>query len=340
MKKAAALLALSLTSMACVADWSPQFTSGYYQATLTYNGRGVSVSEPMTSNGYGQGSLTALARPIYALPFQAKTALDDEIRALAAASGNIAISYVSSSISGPIRVGLAGLTGVNAGLNQASVGGLTYRATARGAWSGYGLSAECYVSLAVNDVAAVVTYEPYTGAVRQDPSLTYVQLNPTASASCTHSLDWIPGLGDFITRWAQRYITSTAVTLVNGFSTDAVRQIVPMGPDYLGIYKVIAPGQYVINYGGQVFDVGAYVRNNFASLFTGRSLMFTLGPENRVVSVPGVGQPASGPYTGNVLTVDFSDANTQLTMAVRDVRNFNWRYTCVRRPPINSCIEP
>lgn len=122
MKKALVLVALSLASMACRADWSPQFASGYYQATLTYNGRSVSVTEPMTSNGYGQGALTALARPIYALPYLAKTALDDEIRALAAASTDVSLSYVSSSISGPIRVGLSGLTGVNAGLNQAAVG--------------------------------------------------------------------------------------------------------------------------------------------------------------------------------------------------------------------------
>lgn len=90
----------------------------------------------------------------------------------------------------------------------------------RGAASRYGLSVECYATLAVNDIAAVVTYEPYSGVVRQDPALTYLQLNPTASANCSHSLDWIPILGDFISGWIER---PEGVAVAFSFGADRVR---------------------------------------------------------------------------------------------------------------------
>jgi len=52
MKKQTWLFLLGyLLSSASWADWSPTFTSGYYQGTVVYNGSSRSVNETMTSNG-------------------------------------------------------------------------------------------------------------------------------------------------------------------------------------------------------------------------------------------------------------------------------------------------
>jgi len=281
--------------------------------------------------------MSALARSIYALPYQAKNALDDEVRQLAASLSDMTGSLVSSSISGPIRIGLAGLTGANAGLNQASLSGLSYSAVVRATGSRYGVSLECYASLGVSNVALVVAYAPYTGAISgPETGLSYLQLNPTASASCSNSPDFIPIIGELLNGFFERRITSTVPAMINGFGTAALRSVIPSGPQYLGLYTTIPPGRYVIN----GVDVGAYLQNNFASYFTGRSLTLTLGPENIVRSVVGVGEPIPGPYIGNAISVDFSDTNTRLSFSIKDVRYFSWRYVCKPKPGAQSCIEP
>lgn len=327
-----------LLSAPSFADWSPTFSRGFYQSTISFNGSSRSVSEAMTSNGHSNGPMSALARSVYAMPHVAKNTLDNEVRALAASQSGSGVSayYVTSSISGQVRLGLTGLSGAHTGLNQASVSGLSYSALIRATGSFLGISGECDVRLTVSNVAAVVAYDPYSGIISTDPALSNVQLNPTSSVSCSSSIDFIPILGDLANALLERMIPSTT-DFINNFASAALRDVIPMGPQYLGLYNVITPGQYVIN----GVDVGAYLRNNFASYFTGRTLTLTFGPENIVESVAGVaGEPDQGPYTGNAISVDFSDANTHLSFSLADVRHFTWRYVCKKKPRAQSCIEP
>jgi hypothetical protein len=329
-------LAAGLLSTPALADWSPTFASGFYQGTVVYNGASQSANEAMTSNGYANGPMSALARPVYSLPHLAKTALDNEVRQLAAALPSASARYVTSSISGPVQLNLTGLTGAHAGLNQATVSGPSYSALVRATASRLGISVECDVRLSVSNVSIAVAYEPYSGSISTDPALSRAQLNPTTSASCSNSLDFIPIVGDLINGFVEREITSTAAALIESFGTTALRSVIPLGPQSLGLYNVIAPGQYVVN----GLDVGTYLRDNFASYFAGHTLNITLGPENIVQSVVGVGEPARGPYVGNTLSVDLSDASKQLSFSIKDVRYFNWRYVCQPRPGAGSCIEP
>src|SRR5437773_528059 len=103
---------------------------------------------------------------------------------------DLSASYVSSAISGPIRVSLSELTGAYTGLNQASVSGLSYSAIVRAAGTRYGISVECDTTLSVSNVAVAIAYAPYSGVIDTNPSLSYAQLNPSASASCSNSLDY------------------------------------------------------------------------------------------------------------------------------------------------------
>jgi hypothetical protein len=321
---------LLCTARPALADWAPVFYSGSFTGTIALNGYTASVTEPMTSNGNSAGPMSTLAHQIYALPYQAKSSLDTQMRAMVAGSP---ISFTGSSISGPIRIGLAGLSGANAGLNQASFSGLTYRASLYTSGSWFIFSYDCYATLAVNDVTAVVSYAPYTGTVSTDPALTYVHLNPTASASCSNSLDFIPIIGDYINSYIQGTITSAALNQLNGFGSTALSQVIPMGPSFLGIYNVIPPGRYVMNIGGVPFDAGAYLHDNFASWFAGRSLSVVLGPQVVLQSTTAVNEPLIDTTVANVVTIDFSDPGMQLVLAVQDTRYFVWRHYCVPGRP-------
>lgn len=341
LRKLLGLLLLPITTTA-LADWSPQFANGYFEATASYNGHSVSRTEAMTSNGYSNGPLSAAVRPLYALHYNLKTALDDELRAIAASASGYSASFVTSSLGGSIQMSLAGLTGAHTGLNQVSVGGLSYSALVRASMSWNGISYSCEVGFAINNVAAVITYQPYSGVISQDPALTYISVSPVVNAGCSNNI-WLfdPLLSFILDRVGERLIVGTLNNAINGFSAEALRRVVPMGPAFLGISGLIAPGQYVVSIGGTTLDIGAYVRDNFASLFTGRTLTATLGPENRVMSVPGAGgTPSTGPYLSDPLRITFTDGNTLLTFSIRDVRYFNWNYVCRPRPGAHSCIEP
>lgn len=336
--RALAAVLLAFTSTASMADWSPRFTSGAFQGTITFEGHQATVSEAMTGVDYSSGPLGILAQHVYALPNQARSQLDNEVKTLVSQSSGSGynVSFIGSGISGGITMSLRGLTGAHTGWNQATLSGLSYTATVRGTGSQYGISFECDSTLAVNNVSMAITYEPYTGQVSSDSALSYAKLNPTASTHCSSSIDFIPLLGDVIDGWVGQKISSTVVNLLNGYASKAVDYVIPKGPDFLGLYAAVPHGKYKVSINGTQIDLGDYLHDNFSSLFTGRMLTVTMKPAIHVGTVKSTNEPP-WVYTNNTIKVDFNDPNTALTFSVVDTQSYQWTWYC---PPLTHTCGP
>jgi hypothetical protein len=326
LKKIAVAMAFACASVPALADWVPSLLSTTFTGTVAYNGKSVSINEP---NG---GKMSSLASKVYGLPGRLKTPIDDALKA-SLPSGS---TFTMSSIGGPINASLAGMTGQYAGYNRISFSGLTYTASVQSRGSKYGISFTCYTTLKASNVSVSVAYQPYTGVINPDPQVTNLQLNPSSSVTCESSLDWLPIIGDLIDDWVAGKISRAVVGQVNDFASSAINAILPYGPSYLGIYDVIPVGAYMVN----GVDVGLYLKNNFSSLFTGKTLSMSLGPYNPAPVVYGTGEPWNTTFTSNVVTIDFSDQNTQLTFSVKDTRDYLYRWKCSVRDPSKVCQIP
>jgi hypothetical protein len=333
MKKVILGLTLAVASIGSLADWVPSYRSGYFTGTASYNGKAVATREIMTSPGVTVGPMASFAKQVYALPQPLKKALDAAVTTVATSNGG---SFLQSELSGPLNASISGLTGALTGWNRITFSGPSYWAVATVSGSQYGIGYTCQATLRANDITFSAVYDPYMGTINTSAGASYVDVHPSGTASCTSSISWIPIIGwlidDFISDKAEDLIAAE----MNGISAQALSTAVPYGPKYLGIYAAVPLNTYFID----GIDIGLYLRNNFSSLFTGRTLSLSLGP-----FVPGpivYGGAGGGPLTvnGNVIRIDFSDQNTQLSFSIEDSRTYRYSWVCSVANPSLKCAIP
>lgn len=329
MKKTVVVTMLAIISGGSFAGYVPVLDSRAISGTISYNGLSASSTEGVS------GRMAAFGAKVYSLPGKLKGALDPWIQQLASTQG---ASFVSSKAAGSFNGSIAGLTGGLAGYNRLTLSGPSYSATISKSGSSHGIGYTCAVTLSANNVAATVVYEPVYGTVHPDSSLTTLHLNPGSNVSCSTSLDWIPVIGGMVTDYMEQKITETTIGKINEFSADFLKEIIPAAPSYLGIYDAIsAPAYSPAKFGG--FDAAGYIKNNFATLFTGRSLSFSLGGLVTPV-VPASWDrkvPTQNTFVSTPLTIDFSDANTTLKFSIQDVSVYEWVWAC--DPRKGDCMD-
>lgn len=337
MKVAFAAISLSLVANIAMADWTPNYRSGFYTGKAIYNGGSVTTKETMTSPGKTSGPMSDLAASVYASYDNVANNLNQSLASVTATYGGAyGAVFRGGSLTGSFNASLAGLAGERVGWNQMSLGGPTYIGYVQASGSVYGISYNCDISVAANNVALKITYNPSTGAVDPDTRYTYAQLNPVANVHCTTIFDWVPILGNMVNNYMNGKISSMLTTAMNSLSTKILEAVIPYAPNYKGIYAAIPTGKYVVN----GFDIGAYIKNNYSLLFTGRSMSFTLGAFTPAPQVYGNNDPEQLTYVNNVIDMDFSDGSTSLRFSVSDSRSYMFSWVCSLNDPNLKCPIP
>ncbi len=333
MKKTLLLAAAGmLASASSFANWEPSLSSGTYVATVTAPGGSVSMSEPLViGTGTPGGPISKLVGSVYNIRYNLQQAILGQINAAAASTGSTITIY--PVVHGTLTTSLAGLTGAYTGYNQLSVGGATTSAAISTTMSKYGLSATCTTSVTFTNVQFAATYNPANGALLNDAAVTYANLNPSTFVSCTTSLDWVPFLGAMVDRLAASKINSALQGSLAAVDQQLVTTVFPTATAQIGIDTVLPPGKFVI--GG--VDWGAYIDNNFASLFTGKSLTVSMGEY-----LPPTGSTNSAKEPNDItldtktLVVDLSDGTRTLKLSIDDIEDFTWDYFCTTA----KCTRP
>lgn len=320
-----------LLSASCFADFTPSFNSGQYVATVTAPGGSLSVSEAIPIGVAASGPIGKLASSVYAVRSGLQQALLAQVTNATASTGSSITIY--PAVHGTITASLAGLTGNYMGYNQLSVGGPTTTTAVSTSMSKYGISATCTSTITFSNVQFAATYNPTTGQILNDPAVTYANLNPNTFVSCSTSLDWVPFLGSMIDSFASAKINSALQSSFAAVDQNLVSSVFPTATAQIGIATVLTPGKFVI--GG--VDWGTYIDNNFASLFTGKSLTVSMAEYLPPTgSTKSVRQPNDITVDTKTLVVDLSDGTRTLKVSIDDVEDFTWIYTCTS----TKCTNP
>lgn len=320
-----------LASGSSFAGFSPSFNGGQYVATVTAPGGSLSTSETIPFGTAPAGPIATLAGRVASARNSLRLAVLAEVTNAAASSGGTITIY--PAIHGTITASLSGLTGAYTGYNQLSFGGATTSTQISTSMSKYGISATCTTSVTFSNVQFAATYNPANGQVLNDPTVTYANLNPSTFVSCTTSLDWVPFLGTMVDHFLASKINSALQSSFVAVDQNIVSTIFPTATAQIGIDTVLAPGKFVI--GG--VDWGAYIDNNFATLFTGKSLTVSMAEYLPPTgSTNSARQPLDQTVDTKTLVVDLSDGSRTLKLSIDDVENFTWIYTCTTP----QCTKP
>jgi hypothetical protein len=322
MKKSIFGLALAAASAcASASGYQRIVTSVEYDGVLSY---GVAGGTPQSVVVAEKGS-TSVSGPIrtvtdaaYQLRAPLQKALIDMVASSAASQG---ITYNNDgAMTGTITASVSGLTGAQAGYNQLAFGGANFYASFSRSFStaGGAISGSCTASLSLQNIQFSVVYSPATGQVNTDATpvipLTYT---PASSTHCSTSFDWVPFLGSFADRYIAGKVNAAVLADLNAFSQQSLSTVVP-SLNLPGLTTGIERGKYVI--GG--VDWGAYIADNVASLFTGKSFTITLG-EWSPPPLTRDGGPDS--YGSTLLSLDLSDGSRHLTFSGTLTDNYTYR---------------
>lgn len=332
MKKTIVGLALLAASTCSFADWTAKWLSGNYTATMTYNGASISTTESMGTNGQVLGPVGRFADSVLSLYPEIKDAFDDNVRKVAAAEG---ASVRQTSLTGSLSASIAGVPN-SPGVNEVKFSGPTYVASVSKGASTLGglLWVDCTSRITLANINIKARYNVYTGAVTADSGVPVY--TPGSSTSCSSSFDWIPLLGDAIDDIIASKVDTMVIGQLKSFSADSVVKLLPTQPSFYGVNTAILTGKYIFN----GVDRGAYIKNNFATLFTGKALKLTIGfPIAEGEPVVGQSTP-SGTFNNNIFTIDFSDSSTQWLFSVKSTKRYYYTWKCDLRDPGKVCPIP
>jgi hypothetical protein len=319
-----------LASASCFAGFTPSYNGGQYVATVTAPGGSMSVSEAIPGVNVAPGPIGALARSAYGVRDRLRQAILAQLTSVTSTGSSISVYPV---IHGTITASLTGLTGAYAGYNQLRVGGATTTATISSPISIPGLNPTCITTVTFSNVQFAATYNPTTGQMLDDPAVTYANLNPSTSVSCSTNLDWVPFIGTMVDSLVANEFNAELQSTLVAVDQNLVSSVFPTATAQIGIDTVLKPGQFVI--GG--VDWGAYIDNNFGSLFTGKSLTVSMAeylPPTK--STNALRQPNDLTVDTKSLVVDFSDGARTLKVSIDDIEDFTWDYTCTS----SLCTKP
>ena len=332
MKKTLLLAAVGmLASASSFANWEASMNSGSYVATVTAPGGSVSTSEAIPYGTAAPGPIGKLARSVEQLRNNLQQAILTQLQAAAAPTNSTITIY--PVVHGTLTTSLKGLTGAYAGYNQLSIGGATTKAAISTSMSKWGIGATCTSTVTFNNVQFAATYNPVNGAILNNSAVTYANLNPSTFVSCSTSLDWVPFIGTMIDNLAAAKINTALQSGFVALDQQLVSTVFPTQTAQLGIDTVLTPGKFVI----AGVDWGAYIDNNFATLFTGKSLTVSMAEYLPPSTTSGsVRAPADFTLDTKTLVVDFSDGTRSLTVSIDDVEDFTWDYVC----NTSKCTNP
>jgi len=306
------------------ADWVPILNSVSYVGSVSYNGMSASVTEA----GFN-GKMASFVPKAYSLPYIFQTNIDDLLRKSLPGFGG---TLISSAASGPFSISLLGLSGGLSGFNSLSFYGPSYNANFSATGNKFGIGYQCTGTLSLKEISATVVYNPYDGTINSDQNLTKINLNPVVSIDCTSSLSGIPVLGNLIqeifVKPKEVVATEAFKSKINSISQTIVSSFIPVAPNYLGVYSALPSLPYNLQSLGGL-DVIAYIKNNFAYLFTGRQIKITVGVHNLPSAIK-YGVPKQADYLSVPLTIDFSDSSIRLSFSISEVANYEWEASCTK----------
>ncbi len=339
MKKMILALALVAGSTAALADWVPTYKSGAYTATLSYSAsptgptQSISKSEAIPAGGYYDGPISNFARLSLSTQPRLQAVLDSWAHDTAVANG---AGYANGKLSGVLTTSIVGLTGAKTGENQIQFSGPSYSVSFSKSDSRLGglISATCTSNISLSNVTVKAVYVPLTGALDKDPSLSTLSYGSTSSSSCSSSLDWIPILGTVVDNFLAAKVNSIVLSNVSGFSGQSLMSLIPNLTNlYQGVDSAIASGVYVFN----GVDWGAYIKNNFNTLFTGKSLSVSIGqPIVEGPYVAGTSEPSQTVFRNTDFVINFSDSTRQLIFTVASSKTYAYTWKCTPQ----ACREP
>ena len=332
MKKHIALgLALAAACTSSFANWAPVWLSGAYSATMTYGvpggpSRTLTQTEAMGYWGAVQGPIGAFASVATSVQPKLQAAINTWAAGAAAAGGTRMSGGV---LTGQIHATISGEPGTSLNKIVFSVPQYTVSFSASG--SKLGISYTCTSNVTLSNLVVSTAYDPTTSAI--DSTQSSVNFTSSTSSSCSSALDWLPIIGSAVDRFVAGKVTTATLSQLNSFSGTAIQNVLPTAPQYLGVNSSIASGVYVFD----GVDWGAFIKNNFASLFIGKTLNLTFGvtqPEG--VTGNGLYLPPSS-YSDAEFVIDFSDPTRTLSFAVTSHTNWDYKWYCVKS---GVCMEP
>ncbi len=333
MKKAILGLALASACTCSFATWSQTYTGGNYSGTMTYGlpggpTRTLVQNEAMDAQGQAKGPIGVFAVAALAVHPQLQASINAWAQSSAASSGT---SMAGGVLSGPIQAAITGESGAYAGLNKIVFSGPTYNVSFSASGSKWGISYTCTSNVTLTNLVITAAYDPLTSLL--DQSQSSVNFTPSTSSSCSSGLDWLPIVGSAVDRFAAGKTTSATLTQLNAFSGTAIQKVLPAAPQYLGVNSAIPSGVFVFDNN----DWGAFIKNNFASVFVGKTLTLTFYPPKIDGHfVAGLSEPQDS-YIDSDFAIDFSDATKHLSFSVTSLRQYDNVWHC-SKPGV--CAQP
>ncbi len=283
----------------------------------------------------GQRSLVNNAQSAY---LQLQTLLNDELMkaARSAASGvspgsaTVQMGVASGILSGTMAIDVAG--SVYSGDVTVSISGLRYVTSLAmhyklGAW----LDADCGVSVVLDNIRVVSSFNPITYAATSPASVWY---DMSHSESCDSNFWWFPGVYSLIDNELKRKIGESLQPAIAAGQSWYFGRIVNANPS-LALFSMlgaVTPGTYVLpGYG----DVGSSIINTVTTtpaLFYQKTLRVSV-PQPASFFVPTLWNNNPGPSqrTGTAIRVDFCDvvcstppASSQPAFGVKLTQYFSW----------------
>lgn len=286
----------------------------------------------MDSSGNAIGPVGKFANTALLIQPQMQSALNAWATTSAASSG---ASVSPGVLTGALTAQIYALTGAQAGMNKITLTGPSYAVTFYSSGSKYGISYTCSTKVTLTNLAVNGVYNPISGAV--DTAQTTVTFTSGSNASCSTSLDWIPVVGDAAARYVGGLANGATLSTLNAVSGSTVQQLLPNATPSLGFNAAVASGVFMFN--GQ--DMGAYIKNNFATLYQQplRSITLTTGaPQVEGPYVYGVSLNVPSSYENTPFKISFADLSSQLIFAIASHRSYDYMWKCPRG--VIRCIEP
>jgi len=337
MKKAILGVALAAASSYSFADWTPYFIGGEYTATVTNAPLGqtpqsVSTVERMNSSGGPAGPIGTFAE--MALTLQPKLKADlDRAASATLPSGT---TFSGGAITGGLNIYMAAPSFGATGVNVVNVSGPTYTATySSSGTTSIGIHYTCTLRAIMANLQISGSYDVVHSTI--DTSKTTFTFTPQSNASCTTSVSWIPGLGDWADRIATHQANATTISDLSAFQGQSLQSLLPGAPQYLGFNATIPDG--VFKFAGQ--DMGQFIKNNSATLLgaPGATVNITIGaPQVEGPFVSGVSLSVPMTYDNTEFTIGFGGYAGYLSYKIASERRFDYTYSCPRGTV--RCIEP
>jgi hypothetical protein len=286
--------------------YTPSYVSGSYSVAALYNG---SSSTLATSSIENTGApLTQLGTGLTNFYWSIR---DDLTAAFASAIGTQATLTSPGGLWGDINMSISGQPD---GTLKLAMNGLSYNLQVSARKSDWTGTFTCNSSITLNGIAMSSVYNPYTGAVTG----TTISYTPTQSTSCDSSYSWIPFIGSFIDNYASSTAGRKILESANGFSGKVLN--VDPQKAFFSFSNAIQPGANMI--GG--FDAGMYIKNNMQNLYIGKTVSVFIANQYKWDAPFRLSAPGAASYSGKRFSIMFSDANSNVGVAMNVTKNYKW----------------